>query len=77
MLKIQVAQINPTVCDLQGNVRLMIDAAVAACTAQAQLVVFPDLSHSLYAESMHTVSFISRPRSSIAKSGLKRSFPSN
>lgn len=37
MLKIQVAQINPTVCDLQGNVRLMIDAAVAACTAQAQL----------------------------------------
>ena len=48
MLKIQVAQINPTVGDLQGNVRLMIDAADAAWTAQARLVVFPELSLTGY-----------------------------
>jgi NAD+ synthase (glutamine-hydrolysing) len=48
MLKIQVAQINPTVGDLQGNVQLMLDAAKAADTAQARFVVFPELSLTGY-----------------------------
>ncbi|HSV60001.1 MAG TPA: NAD+ synthase [Variovorax sp.] len=43
MLKIQVAQINPTVGDLRGNLRLMIEAARAASQAGAALVVFPEL----------------------------------
>jgi NAD+ synthase (glutamine-hydrolysing) len=48
MLRIQVAQINPTVGDLQGNVQLMLDAAKAADTAQARFVVFPELSLTGY-----------------------------
>lgn len=48
MLRIQVAQINPTVGDLQGNVRLMVEAARAARTAGAQFVVFPELSLTGY-----------------------------
>ncbi|MBT2326772.1 NAD+ synthase [Variovorax paradoxus] len=48
MLRIQVAQINPTVGDLQGNVQLMIDAARAAGAAKAQFVVFPELSLTGY-----------------------------
>lgn len=48
MLKIQVAQVNPTIGDLQGNVRLMVEAARAAREAQAQLVVFPELSLTGY-----------------------------
>jgi len=48
MLKIHVAQINSTVGDLHGNVALMVEAARAARTADAQLVVFPELSLTGY-----------------------------
>lgn len=48
MLKIHVAQLNPTVGDLQGNVRLMVEAARAARTADAQFVVFPEMSLTGY-----------------------------
>ena len=48
MLKIHVAQINPTVGDLPGNLRLMTEAAQAARTAGARFVVFPELSLTGY-----------------------------
>jgi NAD+ synthase (glutamine-hydrolysing) len=48
MLKILVAQINPTVGDLAGNVRLMVEAAQAAHAGAAHLVVFPELSLTGY-----------------------------
>lgn len=48
MLRIQVAQINPTIGDLRGNVQLMVEAARAARLAQAHLVVFPELSLTGY-----------------------------
>ncbi|HZY20743.1 MAG TPA: NAD+ synthase [Ramlibacter sp.] len=48
MLRIQIAQINPTVGDLVGNVRLMTDAARAARTQDAQMVVFPELALTGY-----------------------------
>lgn len=48
MLRIHVAQINPTVGDLQGNLRLMVEAARAARTAEAAFVVFPELSLTGY-----------------------------
>lgn len=48
MLKIHVAQINPTVGDLAGNVQLMVEAARQARDADAQFVVFPELSLTGY-----------------------------
>ena len=48
MLRIQVAQINPTVGDLRGNLRLIVEAARTASQAGAQLVVFPELSLTGY-----------------------------
>lgn len=48
MLKIEVAQINPTVGDLNGNVQLMIEAARKAREAGARFVAFPELSLTGY-----------------------------
>ncbi len=48
MLRIHVAQINPTVGDLQGNLRLMVEAARAARSAEADFVVFPELALTGY-----------------------------
>jgi len=48
MLRIHVAQINPTVGDLHGNLRLMARSAEAAAQAGAQMVVFPELSLTGY-----------------------------
>jgi NAD+ synthase (glutamine-hydrolysing) len=48
MLKIEVAQTNPTVGDLRGNVQLMVEAARRARDAEAALVVFPELSLTGY-----------------------------
>lgn len=48
MLKILVAQINPTVGDLAGNSRLMLEAARVARAQGAQFVVFPELSLTGY-----------------------------
>ncbi len=44
MLKIALAQINPTVGDLAGNTRLILDFAAQAKQAKADLVVFPELA---------------------------------
>ena len=44
MLRITLAQLNMTVGDISGNLRKMSDAARQAHEAQADLVVFPELS---------------------------------
>jgi NAD+ synthetase len=43
-MRIALAQINPTVGDISGNCRRVIDFAQRAKAQQAQLVVFPELS---------------------------------
>lgn len=43
-MKIAIAQINPTVGDIQGNVRKIIDFGQRAKSRGAQLVVFPELA---------------------------------
>ena len=48
MLKLTVAQINPTIGDIQGNVDKMIGAAAQAARDGAALVVFPELSLTGY-----------------------------
>ncbi|HEX7637199.1 MAG TPA: NAD+ synthase [Burkholderiaceae bacterium] len=48
MLKITVAQLNPTVGDIAGNVERMVAAAHEAARAGAGLVVFPELSLTGY-----------------------------
>ena len=47
-LRITLAQINPTIGDIAGNIELMRHAATQAQAAQAQLVVFPELSLTGY-----------------------------
>src|ERR1700689_2119203 len=44
MLKISLAQINPTVADLAGNTRKILEYATQAQKAGAELVVFPELA---------------------------------
>ena len=48
MLKIALAQINPTIADIDGNVRLMLEAAESAHAQGAEMVVFPELSLCAY-----------------------------
>ncbi len=47
-MRIALAQINTTVGDLEGNRRLMVEAASRAFAAGAELVVFPELSLTGY-----------------------------
>jgi NAD+ synthase (glutamine-hydrolysing) len=42
-LRIALAQVNPTVGDIEGNARLVSDWIARAREAGAQLVVFPEL----------------------------------
>jgi NAD+ synthetase len=48
MLKITIAQLNPTVGDIEGNAVRMITAARQAALDEADLVVFPELSLTGY-----------------------------
>ena len=48
MLHIAVAQLNLTVGDLEGNVRLMMASAQRAWEHQADMIVFPELSLTGY-----------------------------
>lgn len=48
MLKFTIAQINPTVGDIEGNVRLMITAAQKAWSDESELVIFPELTLTGY-----------------------------
>ena len=43
MLRIALAQVNPTVGDLDGNARIVVDQTRRAAQAGAQLVVFPEM----------------------------------
>ena len=43
-----MAQINPTVGDLEGNARLMKSFAVRAADAKANLVAFPEMAVTGY-----------------------------
>ena len=43
-MKIALGQINPTVGDLAGNARLMLQFAARAVAAGADSIVFPELS---------------------------------
>src|SRR5476651_216236 len=47
-MRIALAQINPTVGDLAGNARKIIDFINRAKSAGAQLVVFPELAVTGY-----------------------------
>ncbi|WP_066268957.1 NAD+ synthase [Hydrogenophaga palleronii] len=48
MLRITSAQINPTIGDIDGNIRLMLEAARQARLDGSQLVVFPEMSLTAY-----------------------------
>ncbi|HSV45975.1 MAG TPA: nitrilase-related carbon-nitrogen hydrolase, partial [Ramlibacter sp.] len=48
MLRITSAQLNPTIGDLAGNTARMVEAARKAWAAQADIVVFPELSLTAY-----------------------------
>ena len=48
MLCITVAQINPTIGDMQGNIALMLNAARTAHDQCTHLVVFPEMSLTAY-----------------------------
>jgi predicted amidohydrolase len=47
-LTIALAQINPTIGDIDGNLALMIEAAQRAHAEGARLVAFPELSLPAY-----------------------------
>lgn len=47
-MKIGIAQINPTVGDIQGNVRKIIDFGRKAMAGGAELVIYPELAVSGY-----------------------------
>jgi NAD+ synthetase len=47
-MKIGIAQVNPTVGDIQGNVRKIIDFGRRAMAGGAELVIFPELAVSGY-----------------------------
>src|SRR5262245_2885326 len=48
MLRLTLAQINPTIGDIEGNVALMRETARAAYQQGARLVIFPELSLTAY-----------------------------
>ena len=47
-LKFTLAQINPTIGDIDGNIALMAEAARQARAAGSALVIFPELSLTAY-----------------------------
>ena len=63
-MKIALAQINPTVGDFSGNVRLILGFAARAADAGADLVVFPELAVCGYppADLLEKRSFLDRAR---------------
>ena len=48
LLRIALAQVNTTVCDLDGNAALILRGVAAAREARADLVVFPELTLTGY-----------------------------
>ncbi|RIX49813.1 MAG: NAD+ synthase [Rhodocyclales bacterium GT-UBC] len=68
-LRITLAQLNPTIGDFAGNVGLMREAAQQAATAQAQMVVFPELSLTGYSpgDLLDEPGFIDRAEQALAE----------
>ena len=60
--RITLAQINPTIGDLAGNLALMRQAAAQAAAERAQMVVFPELSLTGYlpGDLLDEVDFLAR-----------------
>jgi NAD+ synthase (glutamine-hydrolysing) len=68
-VKIALAQINPTVGDFQGNTRKIIEFARDAASAQADVVMFPELAVCGYppADFLDKPSFVARTAEAIAE----------
>lgn len=68
-LKISLAQINPTIADIQGNIALMQAAALKAYQAGAALVVFPELSLTAYypGDFLEEPEFLARVEAGLAQ----------
>ena len=68
-MKIALAQINPTVGDFQGNIRKIIEFARDAASAQADVVMFPELAVCGYppADFLDKPSFVARTAEAIAE----------
>ncbi len=67
-LKITLAQINPTIGDIQGNIDLMRRAALKAQDEKSQMVVFPELSLTGYSprDLLDEPEFITRTEAGLA-----------
>jgi len=68
-LKITLAQINPTIGDIAGNIALMRSAAITAQAEMAQMVVFPELSLTGYSpgDLLDEAEFINRTEAGLAQ----------
>jgi NAD+ synthase/NAD+ synthase (glutamine-hydrolysing) len=68
-MRIALAQINPTVGDLSGNVGIMVRSARTAAAAGADLVVFPELSVTGYPprDLVEKPSFVERSELAVAR----------
>ncbi len=68
-MKIALAQINPTVGDFEGNTRKIIDFALEAAGAQADVVMFPELAVCGYppADFLDKPSFVARNSEAVAE----------
>jgi predicted amidohydrolase len=68
-VKIALAQINPTVGDFQGNTQKIIEFAREASSAQADIVLFPELAVCGYppADFLDKPSFVARAAEAVAE----------
>ncbi|CAM3411228.1 NAD+ synthase [Paracidovorax anthurii] len=68
MLRITLAQLNPTVGDIEGNAQRMVDAARQAARADADLVVFTELALCGYypGDLLEEPGFLARVEAGIA-----------
>jgi len=69
MLRLTLAQINPTIGDIDGNISLMRDAAREAHAQGARLVIFPELSLTGYypADLLDDAEFMERVQDGIER----------
>lgn len=68
-LKITLAQINPTIGDIHGNIELMRRAALKAQGDRSQMVIFPELSLTGYSprDLLDEAQFITRTEAGLAE----------
>lgn len=74
MLKFTLAQINPTIGDIAGNIELMREAAEAAAAQGSELVVFPELSLTGYypADMLDDPAFMTRVNQGLTKALVRQ-----